>query len=206
MPEQAAQAPANRATGKVPFRSRSGSKIGPRRNCTSLCDNRGMHELALTYIGDSAHTPPSRILEGLPDELAHAQVAGATHTIYEELWHATFWQQVMLERVSGPGTPTPEHNAVSFPTAEQTRAEPWPELCRRFLAGAQEAAALATSGDASDLDAVVLCPSPENPARRMTVREQLESFAAHNAYHFGRIVQLRQMLGSWPPPSGGLTW
>jgi hypothetical protein len=38
------------------------------------------------------------------------------------------------------------------------------------------------------------------------VREQLESFAAHNAYHFGRIVLLRQMLGSWPPPSGGLTW
>ena len=40
----------------------------------------------------------------------------------------------------------------------------------------------------------------------MTVGEQLESFAAHNAYHFGRIVLLRQMLGSWPPPSDGLTW
>jgi len=56
------------------------------------------------------------------------------------------------------------------------------------------------------LSAVVLCPSPVNPTRAMTVREQLESFAAHNAYHFGRIVLLRQMLGSWPPPSGGLTW
>ena len=164
-----------------------------------------MNELALCFIGDSAHTPASHILEDLTGELAHARVPGATHTIYEELWHATFWQQVMLERVKGLGTPTPEHNSTSFPNAEQTGAEPWADLCRRFLAGAEEAAALAESDDAK-LDEVVRCPSPANPARSMTVREQLESFAAHNAYHFGRIVLLRQMLGSWPPPSGGLTW
>jgi len=165
-----------------------------------------MNELALTFTGDSAHTPPSHILEDLPEELAHRHVTGAPHTIYQELWHTTYWQQVMLDRVNGLGTPSPEHNALSFPTAEQTRAESWAYLCRRFLAGVKEAAALADGEDASKLDKRVRCPSPENPARSMTVREQLESFAAHNAYHFGRIVQLRQMLGSWPPPSGGLTW
>jgi uncharacterized damage-inducible protein DinB len=165
-----------------------------------------MKELALCFVGDSAHTPPSHILEALPDELTHAHVPGATHTIYEELWHATFWQQVMLERVRSLGTASPDHNSVSFPSVEQTKAESWASLCLRFLAGAKEAAALADNDDASKLDAVVCCPSPENPSRSMTVREQLESFAAHNAYHFGRIVQLRQILGSWPPPSGGLTW
>ena len=164
-----------------------------------------MNELALTFVGDSAHTPPAHILEAVPDSMAHAHVPGATHTIYEELWHATYWQQVMLERVRGLGTASPEHNAASFPNAEQMRAEPWADLCRRFLAGVEEAAALAESDDAK-LNAMVLCPSPANPTRSMTVREQLESFAAHNAYHFGRIVLLRQMLGSWPPPSGGLTW
>jgi uncharacterized damage-inducible protein DinB len=165
-----------------------------------------MHELALTLIGDSAHTHPSHILEALPDELAHAHVNGAPHTIYEELWHMTYWQQVMLDRVNGLGAPSPKHNAMSFPTPEHIRAEPWGDLCRRFLTGAEEAAALADCGSASKLDLVVLCPSPDHPERRMTVREQLESFAGHNAYHFGRIVLLRQMLGSWPPPSGGLTW
>jgi hypothetical protein len=40
----------------------------------------------------------------------------------------------------------------------------------------------------------------------MTVREQLESLAAHNAYHFGRIVLLRQINGAWPPTSGGDSW
>jgi hypothetical protein len=40
----------------------------------------------------------------------------------------------------------------------------------------------------------------------MTVREQLENAAAHNAYHMGRIVLLRQSLGVWPPAGGGYTW
>jgi uncharacterized damage-inducible protein DinB len=165
-----------------------------------------MNELALTFIGNSAHTPPLHILEALPEELAHRHVRGAPHTIYQELWHTTYWQQVMLDRVNGLGAPSPEHNAMSFPSAEQTRAESWSDLCRRFLAGVQEAATISDGLGGPNLDAVVLCPSPENPSRSMTVREQLESFAGHNAYHLGRIVLLRQVLGSWPPPSGGLTW
>jgi hypothetical protein len=40
----------------------------------------------------------------------------------------------------------------------------------------------------------------------MTVREQLESLAAHNAYHLGRIVLMRQLLNNWPPPDGGDSW
>lgn len=164
-----------------------------------------MHELALTFNGDSAHTPPSHIVENLTEEQAHARVAGSPHSIYDEVWHAAYWQEVMLGRVHGRGTPSPEHNAMSFPDEAAVRAETWTDLCRRFLSGAEEAAAIA-DGDAEKLDSVVLCPSPSNPTRSMTVREQLESFAAHNAYHLGRVVLLRQLMGSWPPPSGGLTW
>ncbi len=165
----------------------------------------GMNELALTFNGDSAHTPPSNILENLREELAHRKIAGAPHTIYAEVWHAAYWQQVMLGRVQGRETPSPEHNSMSFPDVAAERAENWAGLCARFLRGAEEAAAIA-DGDAEYLQRVVRCPAPWNPARSMTVREQLESFAAHNAYHLGRVVLLRQMLGSWPPPSGGLTW
>jgi hypothetical protein len=34
----------------------------------------------------------------------------------------------------------------------------------------------------------------------------LQTIGAHNSYHLGQVVQLRQMLGAWPPASGGLTW
>jgi hypothetical protein len=166
-----------------------------------------MLELALCLNGDSAHTPPSHILENLSEELAHRRVAGAPHTIYAEVWHAAYWQERTLEWVSGVETPCPEHNAMSFPTDEQAGAETWVDLCRRFLDGSDKAAAIADGEVVDKLQTVVRCPSPAGkPVRLMTVREQLESLAAHNAYHLGRVVLLRQMLGSWPPPSGGFTW
>ena len=164
-----------------------------------------MTELALCLHGDSAHTPPSHILENLSDALAHRRQPGAPHTIYEELWHMAFWQQVTLDWVGGVETPCPETAALGFPSQQDAQAEPFAALCRRFLAGAEQAAAIAN--EKTLIEQPIRCPSPAGkPTRTMSVREQLESLAAHNAYHFGRIVLLRQLFGSWPPPSGGFTW
>lgn len=164
-----------------------------------------MTELTRALIADSAHAPPGHILEALPEALALAPVSGAPHTIYAELWHITYWQEVTLDWISGIETPAPLHNDLSFPTARQTAAEPWPALCHRFFTGNAEAGRRAASIHILDND--IRCPSPPgHPTRTMTVRDQLISLAAHNAYHFGRIVLLRQLHGAWPPPSGGFTW
>lgn len=34
----------------------------------------------------------------------------------------------------------------------------------------------------------------------MTWRDALEFLAVHSAYHLGKIVLLRQLIGAWPPP------
>jgi uncharacterized damage-inducible protein DinB len=83
--------------------------------------------------------------------------------------------------------------------------EDWGELCRRFFNLCEQA--VASVRDESRLEQAIRCPSrPGLPVRVMTVWEQLENLAAHNAYHFGRVVLLRQLLGIWPPASGGFTW
>jgi uncharacterized damage-inducible protein DinB len=164
-----------------------------------------MNELAQALTAESAHASPAHILEALPEELVHRPVPGAPHTIYQELWHLAFWQQMTLDWISGIETPYPSQPSDPFPTEVQTASEPWPKLCRRFLEGAEQAAA-ATQNPAY-LTTTVRCPArPGHPLRLMTVQEQLISLAAHNAYHFGRIVLLRQLLGTWPPPSGGFRW
>jgi hypothetical protein len=33
----------------------------------------------------------------------------------------------------------------------------------------------------------------------VTMADELASVAVHNAYHFGKIVALRQRIGAWPP-------
>ena len=163
------------------------------------------NELERALAGDSAYTPPSHILEGIGDSLAHAATPGAPHTIYAELWHIAFWQQITIDWVCGIETPCPEHASLGFPSQSDVAREPWPQLLARFFDTNQEAAAVAS--DTTRLDQLIRCPSPaDQPTRTMTVREQLESLAAHNAYHFGRIVLLRQLNGAWPPASGGFTW
>jgi uncharacterized damage-inducible protein DinB len=164
-----------------------------------------MSELEQVLIGDSAAAPPSHILEGLSDELAHRAIDGVPHTIYQELWHIAFWQQITLDWVRGIETPFPAKPSDGLATQADIDKESWDGLCRRFFQTSQEAAAAAR--DEARLDHKIVCPSrPGEPARTMTVREQLESLGAHNAYHFGRIVVLRQLFGAWPPKSGGFSW
>jgi len=163
-----------------------------------------MSELEQVLAGDSAHTPPANILERLPHDAAHKKIPGAPHTIYEELWHIVYWQQVTLDWINGVETPIPEHASAGFPASSDI-AEDWDQLLERFFASLQEA--VAATRDPTRLDISIRCPSrPGMPVRVMSIRDQLESLGAHDAYHFGRIVLLRQMLGSWPPPSGGFSW
>ena len=164
-----------------------------------------MNELEQILVGDSAAAPPDSILQGIESELAHRRIAGAPHTIYEELWHIAFWQQITLDWVRGTETPIPEHAAAGFPDERNMASEDWEQLRRRFFNLSEQA--VASARDEIRLQQPIRCPSrPGLPVRIMTVREQLESLGAHNAYHFGRIVLLRQLLGIWPPASGGFTW
>jgi uncharacterized damage-inducible protein DinB len=163
-----------------------------------------MSELKQVIGGDSAAASPAFILEGLSEDLAHRRIERAPHTIFEELWHITFWQQVTLDWIRGIETPFPAHAAAGFPS-EADRTEDWDQLRQRFFQGNQEAGDFANN--AAGLDVLIRCPSrPGMPTRTMTVREQLESLGAHNHYHFGRIVLLRQLHGAWPTASGGYSW
>lgn len=166
-----------------------------------------MNELARALIGSSAFAPAANILQAIPESTAkekpRAALGAAPRSIYEEVWHMAFWQEISLDWVQGKPTPYPAHATEGFPTKFN---EPWENLRGRFLAGTQNAAAIAH--DTDRLEITVACPT--NPERNrptdMTVREQLESLAAHNAYHLGRVVLLRQLLGIWPPPDGGDSW
>jgi uncharacterized damage-inducible protein DinB len=164
-----------------------------------------MNELEQALTGDSYAAPPSNIIEGLTEDLAHRVIPGAPRSIYAELWHICYWQQMSLDWMRGIETPYPANTSIPFPTATDIASETWDELRLRFLLTSEEAAEIAR--DLSSLDDLIVCTSrPGEPVRKMSVRDQLISLATHNAYHLGRLVVMRQMLGSWPPPAGGFTW
>ncbi len=164
-----------------------------------------MSELARALRGDSAAAPAAHILEGLGADVIGRKFEGVPHTIYQELWHLAFWQQISLDWIGGKETPYPATPSDGFPAEGMTDSKGWKDLLERFLSGCDGAAAITLNPDR--LEEQIVCPSrPGHPARTMSVRAQLESLAAHNSYHLGRIVLLRQLSGSWPPPSGGYSW
>jgi uncharacterized damage-inducible protein DinB len=172
---------------------------------TEESEGAAMNELERAPVGDSYAVPLAHILEGLRGDLVHRDVAGAPHTLYQELWHIAFWQQVTLDWIDGIETPYPLEFSAGFPAPVDVDRESRDQLRQRFLRGSEDAAAIAR--DAEKLEQLIRCPSrPGAPVRTMSVREQLESLAAHNAYHLGRIVLLRQLSQARPPPSGGYSW
>ena len=75
----------------------------------------------------------------------------------------------------------------------------WPELLRAFRAGIEQCVALTGEERA-------LAEPYHWGQETMTVGYALLDVAAHNAYHVGQIVLLRQLIGAWPPEGGAFTW
>ena len=125
--------------------------------------------------------PRADLLSGLTLEQVTRRPAGAPHSIYDELWHAAMWQRAVVEREKPPG--------ADYPSAPPEREEQWSDIVGLFLDGARAAIAFAESPERLALET--------KPG--VTMADELHSVAVHNAYHLGKIVELRQMLGAWPP-------
>lgn len=126
----------------------------------------------------------AHLLSGLTLEQVSLRPDGATHSIFEELWHVVAYQQSILEP-GGPADPAGDH----FPRAAPEHEREWHELVGVFLHGARTAAAL---GQAPERLAVQVAPG-------VTLADELSAVAVHNAYHLGKIVALRQRMSAWPP-------
>jgi len=139
-----------------------------------------MHNLEhLFLVGE--YPERARLLSGLTMMQVTLRPDGASHSIYEELWHVVSYQQSIV----APGDPVREIYPSAAPEGEQQ----WHDLVRLFLDGARAAAAL---GQAPERLAHELEPG-------VTLADELNSVAVHNAYHLGKIVALRQRIGAWPP-------
>ena len=115
------------------------------------------------------------------------------HSLYEELWHIDYWLRFSLAMIRDEGPALPAHSSAAFPPDNATLDEAsWRELLDRVREGLDTLAGLAR-------DETVLART-FRPDR--TVEGELTVVATHNAYHFGRMVTLRQLLGIWPAELG----
>jgi uncharacterized damage-inducible protein DinB len=129
-----------------------------------------------------------RMLSGLTLEQVNERPSAHSHSIYEELWHTTKWQHIVVMRDEDEYAKW-EAN-VLYPAEPPASEAEWSALVAEFLAGLEGALGWADSPEklGTKLDPGV------------TMADALHSLAVHNAYHLGKIVAIRQAIGAWPPP------
>jgi hypothetical protein len=131
----------------------------------------------------------ARLLSGLTVEQVSVRPPGLPHTIYEELWHTTKWQSIVVQ-CDEPAAAAWIDGGQDFPSEAPGNERMWEDLVSEFLAGSETAVELGRSPEALI----------EEVGPGVTLAERLESLAVHNAYHLGKIVALRQVIDAWPPP------
>ena len=143
-----------------------------------------MNQLEHLFYGEYAKR--EKILSDLTLEQVTTIPSIQSHSIFAELWHTVLWQKICVTRdenlydqVWAKGDLYPKH------VPEQL--EEWTALVEEFLSGIEQA--LEWTKTPEKLNAEV------NPGE--TMKDILHSLAVHNAYHMGKIVALRQMMGIW---------
>ena len=131
----------------------------------------------------------ARLLSGLTVEQVSVRPPGLRHTIYQELWHTTKWQSIVVQCDEAAAAAWIEEGQ-DFPSEAPGSERMWEDLVTEFLAGSETAVELGRSPEAL----------LEEAGPGATLAERLEGLAVHNAYHLGKIVALRQVIRAWPPP------
>lgn len=128
-----------------------------------------------------------RIVSGLTLEQANYKPSEQSHSIYEELWHTTRWQEIIVMcdyELYQEWKDKPLEADKPLETDEE-----WQALIKEFLAGLYKA--------------IDITKSPEKLSKEIapgfTMKDALTSLAVHNAHHLGKILAIRQVMNAWNP-------
>jgi len=138
-------------------------------------------------LNNGEYASAEKILSGLTCEQVSHLPSVQSHTIYDELWHTTRWQNIVIN--DDKSLIEKWKAGEIYPAAQPSTQQQWDSLVTEFIT------VLNKTIDTSQ--------SPEVMQRQLeyggTFSDALEILATHNAYHLGKIVALRQLLGAWPP-------
>ncbi len=142
-------------------------------------------------LKDGEFARRDRIVAGLTLEQVTRRPSAQSHTIYEELWHTSRWQAIVVNRDKELYGQWKAGRV--YPEAPPAVVEEWDALVAEFFAGLDKA--------------LWWTESPERLGQETrpgsTMGDALHSLAVHTAHHLGKIIALRQFIGAWEPEAEG---
>ncbi len=155
-------------------------------------------QLASSLDWGEAHADFDQAIAGLAPELRGRRIHGLPHSAWEILEHLRIAQEDILDFARNP-----KYKAMKWPdeywpgTPEPPSAKAWDESVAAFTRDRDALKGLVTDAGI-DLDEKI----PHAGKTSQTYLRAVLLVLDHNAYHVGELVQLRRLLGAWPPKPG----
>ena len=145
-----------------------------------------------TGLLEGEYAERKKILADLTLEQVNRRLSPQSHSIYDELWHLVQWQNIVVnqeeplyDETGRQGPPYP-----IYPAQPLNDLAEWNTLVDTFFHGLAQAYERTRTPE----------QLRQENAAGTTMADALHSLAVHNAYHFGKIVALRQLMGLWDNP------
>ncbi|HIH87798.1 TPA: hypothetical protein HA344_01145 [Candidatus Bathyarchaeota archaeon] len=146
--------------------------------------------LVLSLKGGQAFVDYKAGLDGIKPELRGVRPNKALHSVYEELEHMRRAQEDLLDFALDPDWKPKEWPMGFWPEpGHKPTEEEWRKSVDGFFKDQRRALKLAKD---EKIDLLSMVPQTEN-----TYLRELMIIIEHNAYHFGKILDIRKALGDW---------
>lgn len=151
----------------------------------------GLREhLVKSLKGGQAFVPFKKALEEIRPELRNVRPNKELHSIYEELEHMRLAQKDLLDFALDPDWKPPKWPENFWPQpGRELSDEEWNKTVNGFFKDMNRAIRFAKD---PEIDLLSIVPMTEN-----TYLREIMLIIEHNAYHLGKILDIRKALGNW---------
>jgi uncharacterized damage-inducible protein DinB len=138
-----------------------------------------------------AHVDAKKAFQDLKPENRHKRVENFSHTIWEELEHLRLAQEDILRYMLEPDWKSPKWPEGYWPTEKESISdEEWEKSLSGFFADLKETQEFIKN---SNVDLIEKIPHTKNH----TYLREILLIIDHNAYHLGKIIEMRKALNNW---------
>jgi hypothetical protein len=147
--------------------------------------------LAKSLRGGQAFVSYKKALEGIRPELRGVRPDDSLHSVYEELEHMRICQEDLLYYALDPDWESPEWPNGLWPApSQEVSDEEWDKTVNGFFRDMDRAVEMVND---QDIDLLSIIPGSDE----YTYLREVVIIIEHNAYHLGKILDIRKALGNW---------
>lgn len=148
-------------------------------------------QLVKSLKGGQAFVPYKRALEGIRPELRGVRPNDEIHSIYQELEHMRIAQEDLLYYALDPDWESPEFPDGLWPKPKQKISdEEWNKTVNGFFKDQNRTIEMVKD---TSIDLQSIIPG----STEYTYLREVIIIIEHNAYHLGKILDIRKTLGNW---------